>query len=440
MSIDRRENYISTSSFLVLPRWVSTVYCHTFEQCQSCCVRIAQAIALHRNNELCVCGFDLEWRVMFRAGKQRPVALMQLFFGMEVFLFHLFAFRERGLPWELVGLLVNPKLIKTGLNINNDIAKMERDYPSLTGKIRGVCDLRTVSKACELSICNAGASIVEGVGNSAEKGTGSGAVNISWPTSSLENMVEKMSKLVSMTVDSLKSTSSYRTLGTQSALPMVQLPKPDLVRCGNWEVWPLTHDFQSYAALDAFASFLVFHCLNKLYVQCHLQALTLTPPLPTVATERKEFIATHLIGFHRIVQGVLACSKYGHPPLTPIIATVTESETIESATETEVLRITTTSSTQQQRTDGDVVRESKRKKVGAANPPSPAPPVLVSSCTTIAMATTSTATCTDSSATSIDMHVHEDTAAGLNSSDSIIRRGIALSYMIQVTIPPSPSQ
>mgnify|MGYP003386082434 CR=1 FL=1 len=322
-------------STLKLPPWVSIVYCATFEQCQSCCIRIAQAMELHSSTELCVCGLDFEWRVTFQAGKQRPIALMQLFFGMEVFLFHFYAFRDRGLPVELTSLLANHKLIKTGLNINNDIAKLERDFPSLVGVVRGVCDLRTVSKACEFAICNR--QTVKG-----DTVTDVQAANISWPGGSLDNMVEKISQLTNMSVANVKWGSTYRR-GVRAdgrpdlSLPLIQLPKPGQVRCGNWESWPLSPDQREYASLDAYASFLVFHCLSKLYVQVHLP-----PALPSAEGQKlfsfddtqKVAVVGYLSDFDGIVHNVLSSSKYGIPPPPPHAEPEPEPEP-EPETETE---------------------------------------------------------------------------------------------------------
>jgi hypothetical protein len=309
-------------SYLELPRWVSIVYCISYEQCQACCTRIARAVALHTSDDLCVCGFDLEWRVMFKAGKQRPVALMQLFFGMEVFLFHLYAFKDRGLPPELISLLADPRLIKTGLNINNDIAKMERDFPLLAGVVRGVCDLRTVSKACEFAICNRqlDADIENDPGGLPSPVIA--AAKISWPAGSLDTMVEKTSQLVQMSVVNLRVANSYRfhpgacTTVSGLHLPAPSVPqalllsKPGQVRCGNWEAWPLGPEQREYAAMDAFASFLVFHCLNKLFVQCHLVVAAMSASAP----EYSAAIPTSLADFNKIVRNVLVENKYGHPP------------------------------------------------------------------------------------------------------------------------------
>lgn len=44
----------------------------------------------------------------------------------------------------------------------------------------------------------------------------------------------------------------------------LQLPKPQGVRCGNWEARPLSPDQQRYAALDVFASLLLHHELQEL--------------------------------------------------------------------------------------------------------------------------------------------------------------------------------
>ena len=159
-------------------------------------------------------GFDAEWRVEF--GRQREyiphkVALLQFYRNNTFILFHIHAC---GIQPELVEVLKHPRIFKVGLNIRNDVLKLSRDFVFLQNQIFGVVDCRQVAK--HLHIPHA---------------------------SSLAGMVEQFCGCL--------------------------LPKPSRIRCGNWEIVPLSFAAKKYAALDAFASFIVMKCV----VDIHLESL-----------------------------------------------------------------------------------------------------------------------------------------------------------------------
>jgi ribonuclease D len=70
-----------------------------------------------------ILGFDTETRPAFKKGTVNEVALLQLSTDRQAFLFRL---KEIGLPYELARLLSNPRVIKAGVAIHDDIAGLQR--------------------------------------------------------------------------------------------------------------------------------------------------------------------------------------------------------------------------------------------------------------------------------------------------------------------------
>ena len=98
-------------------------------------------ISKDQNNN--IYGFDLEWRVVFTKGPQRPVAMLQIANAFEIFLIHLHAIQritlflsviqskaqlDSGIPDSLKGWLENKAIFKCGVNIKNDGMKLQRDF------------------------------------------------------------------------------------------------------------------------------------------------------------------------------------------------------------------------------------------------------------------------------------------------------------------------
>lgn len=63
----------------------------------------------------------------------------------------------------------------------------------------------------------------------------------------------------------------------------LELPKPNNIRLGNWEQRPLSDEQKQYAALDAFASLLLYWELQALP-----ERLTLSQQLRSAMRERAE--------------------------------------------------------------------------------------------------------------------------------------------------------
>ncbi|GET24132.1 3'-5' exonuclease [Prolixibacter sp. NT017] len=65
-----------------------------------------------------ILGFDTETRPSFKKGQTNPVALLQLSTSDKAFLFRI---NKIGLPESLVRILSNPKIVKSGAAIRDDI-------------------------------------------------------------------------------------------------------------------------------------------------------------------------------------------------------------------------------------------------------------------------------------------------------------------------------
>jgi ribonuclease D len=70
-----------------------------------------------------ILGFDTETRPAFKKGIMNEVALLQLSSSQQAFLFRL---NRIGLPEELVSILIDPSVVKTGVAIHDDIAALQK--------------------------------------------------------------------------------------------------------------------------------------------------------------------------------------------------------------------------------------------------------------------------------------------------------------------------
>lgn len=80
-------------------------------------------------NTLSIIGIDTETRPSFRRGSQHKVALLQMSSDSICFLFRLSFI---GFPDSLARLLENPDILKVGLSLKDDIARLRQRRPDLT--------------------------------------------------------------------------------------------------------------------------------------------------------------------------------------------------------------------------------------------------------------------------------------------------------------------
>jgi hypothetical protein len=202
MSLIRRKNL---SPFTV-PSRTQVIYCKTLNQCLSAC----NLFRLNNDEDFSIWSFDCEWYVDYLPGKTNPIALIQYSRENVVILFQISVY---GLPQELVEILLNPRIIKVGVNINGDLQKLMRDFPrQFHNRIPSGCDLRRLSE-------------VSGVP----------------PSRSLAGMVENELEL--------------------------ELPKPEETRCSNWETFPLTKEQLYYATQDVMAGYRLYEKIIQRWKQ-----------------------------------------------------------------------------------------------------------------------------------------------------------------------------
>ena len=90
-------------------------------------------------------GFDLEWKPNFvKNNPENPVALVQLATATDVYLFHLS--RLNVFPPILRRVLQNPKILKTGVGIQNDVNKLWIDWGV---SVTNVVDLGLLAKSID---------------------------------------------------------------------------------------------------------------------------------------------------------------------------------------------------------------------------------------------------------------------------------------------------
>ncbi|XP_063150841.1 bifunctional 3'-5' exonuclease/ATP-dependent helicase WRN [Candoia aspera] len=153
-----------------------------------------------------VLGFDIEWPAIYAKGKEGKVALIQLCESeTKCYLFHISSMSS--FPVGLKRLLEDNTIKKAGVGIEGDKWKLMRDF--------------------EIK---------------------------------LENLVD----LADLANEKLNCKEIWSLNGLVKHLLQKQLVKDKLVRCSNWEHFPLTEEQKLYAATDAYAGFLIYQNLINL--------------------------------------------------------------------------------------------------------------------------------------------------------------------------------
>ncbi len=84
-----------------------------------------------------ILGFDTETRPSFRADQQYTVSLLQLASRECAYLFRL---KHTGLPPELAAVLADPKVIKTGVAIRDDVKALQKIRPFVPAGFVDIAD------------------------------------------------------------------------------------------------------------------------------------------------------------------------------------------------------------------------------------------------------------------------------------------------------------
>eukprot|EP01052_Picozoa_sp_SAG31_P014089 SAG31_NODE_864_length_11392_cov_21.929868_5_plen_407_part_00 len=203
-----------------------------------------------------VLGFDIEWRVHYERGRAPlPTALVQLCDANRVYLFHVARFKrpasprlpeadqgqrqqdgsQQGwrpqwkLPQRLVDLLRSPTAVKVGVNVGGDLAKLHWDFEGLQG-LRAAPAPAAGAVRLDRDSDEAGFVELSDFANQKLRRAGAGQ---RWSLRKLSEEILSRS-----------------------------LPKPNDIRCGEWDRDHLTAAQAQYAAADAVAARDIFFALN----------------------------------------------------------------------------------------------------------------------------------------------------------------------------------
>ena len=159
------------------------------------------------DDENFVIGFDSEWDVQgSNSNKDTKTDLIQICPSeTDVYLFHLASIGC--LPKALKGLVENPRVLKTGVNIRNDIHRLQRQF----------------------DIASNGTDLIE------------------------------LSELANNVLNSSQTWSLDRLC---EHILQKQLPKDHVTRCSRWSNFSLNSDQISYAATDAYVSWKLYFSLK----------------------------------------------------------------------------------------------------------------------------------------------------------------------------------
>ncbi|KAL6423951.1 hypothetical protein ACFW04_009711 [Cataglyphis niger] len=100
-------------------------YATEFVDCAFICNNLIEEINCSEEKVIPI-GFDLEWPFNFQTGSGKT-ALVQICLDVNVcYLLHIYSLNK--LPATFVELLCHPKVVLVGVNIKNDLRKLERDF------------------------------------------------------------------------------------------------------------------------------------------------------------------------------------------------------------------------------------------------------------------------------------------------------------------------
>lgn len=103
---------------------VPTIFTRSEGECDELCGALLAEVD---EGKLWVVGFDIEWTVTYKAGKnQRPAALVQLASAAAVHIFHVAAMAR--FPERLATLIEDGRVLKAGSKLVNDMHKLRRDF------------------------------------------------------------------------------------------------------------------------------------------------------------------------------------------------------------------------------------------------------------------------------------------------------------------------
>ncbi|KAI3470032.1 hypothetical protein Pfo_026695 [Paulownia fortunei] len=203
----RSRNNSYLSPFRELKFGGRIIYSRTVEEVERAAEELLDFVEAKKRKEgQCILGLDIEWRPTFRRGVAPGKAAVLQICG-DNSCCHVLHIIHSGLPKNLQSLLEDGTSLKVGVCIANDAAKVLQDH---NVKINNLGDLSDLAN--------------QKLGGDSKK----------WSLSSLAEM-----------------------------LICRQLPKPNRIRLGNWEVDVLSKEQLKYAATDAYISWYLYQVLKN---------------------------------------------------------------------------------------------------------------------------------------------------------------------------------
>jgi hypothetical protein len=183
------------------------IYASDFVEVAENCDQIIQFVEKQDNQKVPL-GFDMEWTFNWKTGAEKT-SVIQICTNLDkCYVLHLVNLKK--IPQALVVLMHHPKILLHGVNIKNDIRKLERDFPIFKSDqiIENVLDL----------------------------GTHFNEICVSSGRWSLERLAIQVTRL--------------------------RISKDRKIRMSKWHFFPLTDDQKMYAAIDVYvSSFLEFEII-----------------------------------------------------------------------------------------------------------------------------------------------------------------------------------
>lgn len=117
------------------------MYSRTIEEVERAAEELLKFMDINkRKGDQCILGLDIEWRPSFKRGvAPGKVAVMQICVDND--LCHVLHVIHSGIPKSLQYLLADPSMLKVGVCIANDAAKVLQDYNLSITSLRDLSDL-----------------------------------------------------------------------------------------------------------------------------------------------------------------------------------------------------------------------------------------------------------------------------------------------------------
>ncbi|KAK6161694.1 hypothetical protein DH2020_005075 [Rehmannia glutinosa] len=205
------------------------IYSRTVEEVERAAKELLDFVEAKKRKEgQCILGLDIEWRPTFRRGVAPGKAAVMQICGDNICC-HVLHIIHSGIPKNLQSLLEDCASLKVGVCIANDAAKVFQDHNVSINTLGDLSDLAN-----------------QKLGGDPKK----------WSLSSLTEMLICRQHMNNFPEHG-GQCAWYRG-GYQPRARCCDLPKPNKIRLGNWEVDVLSMEQIKYAATDAYVSWYLY--------------------------------------------------------------------------------------------------------------------------------------------------------------------------------------